>query len=312
MPQEPSTTTSATFLKGFGELGGDWIDAIWEPGRANPGLLTHIQIGADENGIRIWGTSYSAKAVLGDGSLDPVGDFVSKHVAVLAGRDGFSYQYTGLEYRKSGKHEPHRGVGFYEFRKGHGERQSFDGSFLVHEEKISRYVEGERIELAKTGTIDESARPLLRNFLNKKRIEPPFEKHEDALRRHVGPEFSEFISNYEAKNPFAAAFLLRRMLERLLYLAFEKHSLTHLIRKTSSDPNSRLKGLEEIIAIANGPILSGNPILRRRTSDEFKGAKFLGDMAAHHPLGSVITMTGVNSSIPPAEVAYGELLAKII
>jgi hypothetical protein len=311
MPQDPSDTTSATFLKGIGDMEGDWIDVIWEPGRTNPNLLTHIQIGEDAEGIRIWGTSYSAKDVRGEGSLDPVGDFESRHVVLLAGRDGFSYQYKGREYRAAGAGKQHSGVGFYEFGKHPTKGHTFEGSFLVHEERVSRHVEGERIRLAKRGELDDSARPLLRKFLNEKRIEPPFALLEDALRRHVGVEFSEFVANYEAKNPFAAAFLLRRMLERLLYLAFDKNNLTDLIRKTPGDENSRLKGLEEIIRIAKGPILNGAPILRGQTAGEIKGAKFLGDMAAHHPLGSVINMMGVHSSVPPAEVAYAELLATL-
>jgi hypothetical protein len=237
--------------------------------------------------------------------------FSSKHVALLAGRDGFSYQYTGREYRKTGKGQRHSGVGFYEFRKGPGERQSFEGSFLVHEEKISRYVEGERIELAKSGVLDDSARAWLRDFLKEKRTPSAFEGLEDGLQLHAGAELSELTANLHAKNPYATAFLMRRILEKLLFLAFSKNNEVRKIRRNPDDENSKLKGLDEIIGIAKRTIVGATPILTEATADGVRVSKYLGDMAAHSPVPFSVDMKSIDSSIGFTRGAYSELLAKI-
>src|ERR1019366_2329767 len=107
-------------------------------------------------------TSYTAENISGNDPLKAVGHFESEHVALLAGRDGFSYQYEGGEYRATGAAKVHSGVGFYEFRKHPVKTHTFEGSFLVHEEKISRYVQGEKIKVAKSSELDDSARSSVR------------------------------------------------------------------------------------------------------------------------------------------------------
>lgn len=312
MSQEPNDTTSATFLKDIGDMKGDWIDAIWEPGVPNPKMLTHIVISEKANGVHIEGKSYTAENINGNTPLDPVGHFDSKHVAPLAGRDGFSYQYDGGEYRGSGQAKQHRGVGFYEFQKHPSKLHTFVGSFLVHEEKISRYVQGERISLGETGVLDNpSTRASLRKFLSEKSKAPQFEELDDQLQRHVGAEFWEFTANYQSKHAYSCAFLLRKMLERLLFLAFDENGKIDDIRRDRGMPNSRLKGLDDIIRQAKRTQVNGRPILQDTTAKKIQGAKFIGDVAAHHPTPFSVDMMDIDSSMAPLRVAYRELLAKI-
>lgn len=313
MSQHSSDTMGLTVLKGIGDVKGDWIDVIWEPGRPNPNMLTHIKIREEAGEVHIKGISYSADNVNGDTPLKAAGDFSSKHVALLAGRDGFSYQYTGREYRDSGPSQLHSGVGFYEFRKDPDERQSFEGSFLVHEARISRYVQGERISLGEKGILDDpTTRTSLRNFLISKKRAPLFEKSlEEGLQPHVGPELLELTANYEAKNPYATAFLLRRILEKLLFLAFLNNGEIKKIRMKPNDVNSRLKGLKEIIGIAKSTAANGVPILTDETAKGIQGAKYSGDMAAHGPTPFIVDMNSINSSMAFTRGAWSELLAKI-
>ncbi len=317
LPGPNETACQATGLTVLGEIGdvtGDWIDAIWEAGHENPGLFSHIHIRERAGVVRIEGSSYSADDVNKSRPLKPVGDFSSKHVVLLAERDGFYYQYSGHEYREKGRRKSHSGVGFYRFRKGPSLDLTFEGSFLVHEGILSRHVEGrqltadERAQFANSGN-----KAILRKFLREKRKRkvPLFgEELFDRLQRHVGPELMELTSNYEANNPNATAFLLRKILEKLLYFVFSKNRMIDRIKKDLTNPAFRLVGLEDMINIAKNEVVDHNRILLEQTANGVLSAKFLGDMAAHSPTAS-IDKKMIKIAMPFMLTAYCELVAKI-
>lgn len=127
----------------------------------------------------------------------------------------------------------------------------------------------------------------------------------------VGAEFIELTSNYEAKNPLATAFLLRNILEELLYLAFEKKTDFWQKIQVASKGRTRLVRLEEMIDAARKTDVNHSKILLEQTAHNVLGAKFLGDTAPHNPVASVHMQTIDLAAIPLVHTAYDELVAKI-
>jgi len=102
------------------------------------------------------------------------------------------------------------------------------------------------------------------------------------------------------------AFLLRKILEKLLYITFAKANLS----KKLEDASGKSLGLEAIINIACAEKVEGVPFLIPKTGDRIKGIKFLGDVSAHNPLASV-DMETIIPQMPYIITAYKELSEKL-
>src|SRR5208337_2065970 len=103
-----------------------------------------------------------------------------------------------------------------------------------------------------------------------------------------------------------SAFLLRKILEKLIIIVFAKNGKEQLL-EDSARPGG-WKGLKEMIEIAAREKHKGVPFLTGKTANETKGLKFLGDTAAHNPKVSV-PMNSIAPQMPFMIIAYEELAA---
>jgi hypothetical protein len=116
-------------------------------------------------------------------------------------------------------------------------------------------------------------------------------------------ELAELHDNF-GRHGNATAFLLRKILEKLLLIVFGK-----LGRTSSIEDKARpggWKGLQEIVDIASREKVGGMPVLTGKTATELRGLKFLGDTAAHNPFVNV-EMTTIVPQMPFLITALGEL-----
>jgi hypothetical protein len=124
-----------------------------------------------------------------------------------------------------------------------------------------------------------------------------------ALQKSFAVELGELHDNF-GRHGNATAFLLRKILEKLLIIVFGKLGKDAQI--VDNGRPGRWKGLQEIIEIAAKEKVSGLPLLLPKTANAIKGIKFLGDAAAHNPLVSVDTNT-ILPQMPFIITGYEEL-----
>ena len=102
------------------------------------------------------------------------------------------------------------------------------------------------------------------------------------------------------------AFLLRKILEKLIFLAFAKNGLSGKLKDKSGD----FVGLKTMLNLATQNRLNGKPFLMPKTAKEIDGIKFLGDTSAHNPLINV-EMKTIIPQMPFIITAYEELSKKL-
>lgn len=100
------------------------------------------------------------------------------------------------------------------------------------------------------------------------------------------------------------AFLLRKILEKLLIIVFRKTGKGSLIEDRTRP--GRLIGLESMIDLATREKTNGAALLSGRTAGAIRGVKFLGDAAAHNAMANV-EMAEIIPQMPFIIVAYKEL-----
>jgi len=155
----------------------------------------------------------------------------------------------------------------------------------------------------------EKALQMIRK--NKKIIAIEEELFSDKLIKRLGSDFSVEIN--DLKHNFGisgncTAFLLRKILEKLIYIAFSKNSIETKLEDKSK--LSGLVGLETMINLASSEKIHGVPFLMPKTAKEIKGIKFLGDVSAHNPLTNV-DMKTIIPQMPYIITAYEELSKKL-
>jgi hypothetical protein len=104
------------------------------------------------------------------------------------------------------------------------------------------------------------------------------------------------------------AFLLRKMLEKLIFKVFAKHGKLSKI-ENAKNKNEKI-GLEKMIDIAAAEKNKGVSFLNQRTAKEIKGIKFLGDTAAHNYVTNV-DMKTIIPQMPFIITAFEELAENI-
>jgi hypothetical protein len=125
-----------------------------------------------------------------------------------------------------------------------------------------------------------------------------------ALAKNFSAELAELHTNF-GRHGNATAFLLRKILEKLLIIVFGKLGRTSAI-EDKLRPGG-WKGLQEIVDVASREKVSGLPVLTGKTATELRGIKFLGDTAAHNPLVDV-EMPTIVPQMPFLITAFGELV----
>jgi hypothetical protein len=126
-----------------------------------------------------------------------------------------------------------------------------------------------------------------------------------ALKKDFTTEISDLKHNYGTSG-ICTAFLLRKILEKLIYLAFAKNDQVNKLLK----PDKSLVGLQAMINLATSCKAAGKPFLTHKTADEIQGIKFLGDTAAHNPLAKV-SMQTIQPNMPYIITAFEELATKL-
>ena len=133
----------------------------------------------------------------------------------------------------------------------------------------------------------------------------------DILLKKLGKdfevEFEDLKHNFD-KSGTCTAFLLRKVLEKLIFLAFAKQGMDSKL-KDKANPH-RFVGLEAMINTAKAEKVGGIPFLTSSTADKVQGIKFLGDAAAHNPLTNV-DMKTILPQMPFIITAFEELSQKM-
>ena len=127
------------------------------------------------------------------------------------------------------------------------------------------------------------------------------------LRKDFIIEIEDLRLNFgESGN--CTAFLLRKILEKLIYITFAKNNLSEKLE----DQNNigRLIGLKSMIDKAALEKIKGTPFIMPKTAREINGIKFLGDVSAHNPLANV-DMKTIIPQMPYIITAYKELATKL-
>lgn len=123
------------------------------------------------------------------------------------------------------------------------------------------------------------------------------------LNKDFDHELGELQDNF-GRNGNCSAFLLRKILEKLIIITFSKNGRNKLLEDPARPGG--WKGLKDLIEIAAREKINGIPFLVPKTANEIKGLKFLGDTAAHNPLVGV-DMASIVPQMPFIITAYKEL-----
>ncbi len=127
----------------------------------------------------------------------------------------------------------------------------------------------------------------------------------DSLINSMGEDFKEEIKdlhlNY-GQSGTCTSFLLRKILEKLIFLGFAKNSLSDKLKDSRGD----FLGLKAMLNMASSTKIGGKTFLMPKTAKSIEGIKFLGDTSAHNPLTNVSIRT-IIPQMPFIITAYEEL-----
>jgi hypothetical protein len=123
----------------------------------------------------------------------------------------------------------------------------------------------------------------------------------NKLRTTFNTEIADLNHNFGVSGT-CSAFLLRKILEKLIYLAFMKNGQGGKLQ----DPAGKLVGLQTMLTLAVTIKVRGKPFMTQKTADAIRPVKFLGDTAAHNPLANV-SMKTVEREMAYIITAYSEL-----
>jgi len=126
---------------------------------------------------------------------------------------------------------------------------------------------------------------------------------ESRMQRSFSKEMDELRGVF-GRYGNSSAFLLRKILEKLLIICFRRVGKGPLIEDTRTP--GRLIGLDAMIDLAIRERVNATPILTGKTGTAIKGIKFLGDTAAHNPLADV-DVADILPQMPFIVTAYKEL-----
>ncbi len=126
-----------------------------------------------------------------------------------------------------------------------------------------------------------------------------------ALGKDLEVEINDLRLNYGTSGT-CTAFLLRKILEKLIFLTFAKNGFEDKLKNAEGE----LVGLKTMLNMATVCKVNGKPFLMSKTAKEIEGIKFLGDTSAHNPLVNVHMKTIV-PVMPFIITAYSELSKKL-
>jgi hypothetical protein len=172
--------------------------------------------------------------------------------------------------------------------KPHGSRQNFWVLCSVSRSDALKLI-------GKTKKVQDAEHELFSAELESK-LHKGFRKELDELRDNFG------------KNGNCTAFLLRKILEKLVIIVLSKNGRGQLL-EDKNRPGGWM-GLKGMLEVAAKEQINGVPFLVPKTANEIKGMKFLGDTAAHNPLTGVDTPS-ILPQMPFLITAYKELAERL-
>lgn len=154
-------------------------------------------------------------------------------------------------------------------------------------------------------------------WLDKRKIEfnltgetsHPEEIFSENLVKNLGKDFETEMNNITlvyGKSGTCTAFLLRKILEKLIFLTFAKNKISDQLKDKSGD----FVGLKTMLDLCTKNKMDGKPYLMPKTAKEVSGIKFLGDTSAHNPLINV-EMKTIIPQMPFVITAFEELSTKL-
>jgi hypothetical protein len=126
-----------------------------------------------------------------------------------------------------------------------------------------------------------------------------------TLEKRCPAELVELRDNF-GRHGNCTAFLLRKILEKMLIITFAKNGKEDLL-EDAARPGG-WKGLKDMLETAAREKYDGVPFLTGKTKNKVEGVKFLGDTAAHNPRATV-AMETIVPQMPFIITAYEELAA---
>jgi hypothetical protein len=185
--------------------------------------------------------------------------------------------------------------------------QTYMKKFMQNDILASFTIEGEKGNYWYSASLgEEKARKMLGLTLNEQKISEQL--FSDNLFDKLNSRFSIEISDLHlvfGKSGTCTAFLLRKILEKLIFLAFANNGM-----ESKLESNGELMGLKTMIDVATKTKVNGVPFLLPKTGREVSGIKFLGDSSAHNPLVNV-DMKTIIPQMPYIITAYEELSYKL-
>ena len=130
----------------------------------------------------------------------------------------------------------------------------------------------------------------------------------DTLIKSLGADFQVEIADLRHNfgvSGNCTAFLLRKILEKLIFLAFAKND-----KETLLERDGGRVGLKSMLSLSTTTKIDGKPFLMKKTADAIEGIKFLGDTAAHNPMANV-SMKTIEPVMPFVITAFSELASKL-
>lgn len=137
----------------------------------------------------------------------------------------------------------------------------------------------------------------------------PEEIFSENLVKILGKDFEvdmKDISLVYGKSGTCTAFLLRKILEKLIFLTFSKNTISNKLKNNDGG----FVGLKTMLDLCTKNKINGKPYLMPKTAKETRGIKFLGDTSAHNPLINV-DMKTIVPQMPFIITAYEELSTKL-
>lgn len=185
--------------------------------------------------------------------------------------------------------------------------QTYMKKFMIEDIIASFSLDGEKGNYWYLTSINETeARQKI--GLTKKEEKIAKQLFSNELMIKLNPDFSTEITDLHlvfGKSGTCSAFLLRKILEKLIFLTFVRNGLQQKL-----EVNGKLIGLKSMIDVAMKNKVKGILFLMPKTGKEIKGIKFLGDSAAHNPLINV-DMKTIIPQMPYIITAYEELSCKL-
>lgn len=149
------------------------------------------------------------------------------------------------------------------------------------------------------------------NPMSKKVTDAGNDLFSETLTKKLNGKFETELNDLRLNFGYSGtctAFLLRKILEKLLYIVFTQNNIAQKI-KDRNNPGG-LVGLEKMVAIAAKEKFEGAPIITSQTARRIRGIKFLGDVSAHNPLINV-DMETITPQMPFIITAYKELAERL-